>query len=71
MPPKKKKKKKYTPQKYATSLLFISPDPKDLPIPKFKEDGSMFFIQVTKSTNSHITSFDRNQTSFIGDSLSK
>ena len=69
MPPKKKKN--ITSKKYATSALFISPDPQNLPIPMFKEDGSMFFVQVTKPTNSHITSFDRNKTSFIGNSFSK
>lgn len=71
MPSKKKKKKNTTSRKYATSVLFISPDPKDLPIPKFKEDGSMTFVQETTSTNGQITSFDRNQTSFVRNSLRK
>ena len=48
---KKNNKNKNNNEKYATSALFIEPDPKDLPIPRFKKDGSMFFVQKTKSTN--------------------
>lgn len=48
---KKHSKKPKLSEKYAESLLFQSPDPKELPMPIFESD---LRVEKTKTTDSHV-----------------
>ena len=48
---KKHSKKPEHSEKYAESALFLSPDPKELPMPIFESD---LRVEETKTTDSHV-----------------